>query len=73
MFNLVATSCSDPENSARGGGEGEGGPDNVFFVFQRELYGPPSRSNWTREVQLFLEDVRTSISKGTYSHLWFSR
>ena len=45
MFNLVATSCADPENSARG--DGSGGPGSVFSYFKencadlpREAIGP---------------------------------
>ena len=49
--NIIAlgVQCADPENYIRG-------PENFLVnnVFHRRLYGPPSRSDWTLEVQLLL-------------------
>ena len=42
--------------------------DNVYNVFHRGSYGPPSRSKGP----IFTRGVRTRISKEAYSHLWFS-
>ena len=52
-------------------GGGELGHDNFFLVidvFNREPYNTPLRNKWTQGIQLFLEGVRTIISKETYSH-----
>ena len=54
-FKIKLAAWTDPENFAKWGG---GGPDYVFLVitvFYRGPYEPPSRSNWTHRVQLFLE------------------
>ena len=59
------------QNIRQGGG---GGFWQCYFSHQRisqRLYGTPTRSNWTLEVQLRLEGIRTRISKETYSQLGF--
>ena len=53
---MSRTPCADPENAVGVGGEA----DLLFLffninVFYRGLYGAPSRSNWSRWVQLLLK------------------